>query len=532
MYKAGLPVRGSEPEGSGEAAGAGVNNDPSEAVSGTIGFNAIDGLGSITIAGTALNLASPFPQTVSTNATGTLVITGVSYNGTTGVGSIAYTYTLADNTSGDNTSVSFSVDITDADNDHSPAGNLVINIVDDVPTAHNDTDSLAAGTFGPEGGNVISGVGTTSGAAGADVVGADNAAVVSITGAGGTDTSFSLGLLSIPGTYGTLTMDALGNYNYTRNAGTPGGVTDTFSYKLQDGDGDTSPATLVISIGDSGVTDNIPAPGGATTTVYEAGLPVRGSEPEGSGEAAGAGVNNDPSEAVSGTIGFNAIDGLGSITIAGTALNLASPFPQTVSTNATGTLVITGVSYNGTTGVGSIAYTYTLADNTSGDNTSVSFSVDITDADNDHSPAGNLVINIVDDVPTAHNDSGTQLVENAAVTVNVVANDVFGADGVDIDNNPAIKVALVTGSVTGTGTAVYNNDGTFTYTPGAGEEGTVTFQYRITDGDGDTSVATVTITLLADSTPSPANAVASVDDDGLSGGNTPGGVGDIDATVG
>ena len=280
------------------------------------------------------------------------------------------------------TTDTFNVKVTDNDGS-SATTSLVIDIVDDVPTAHNDTDSLAAGTFGPEGGNVISGVGTTSGAAGADVVGADNAAVVSITGAGGTDTSFSLGLLSIPGTYGTLTMDALGNYNYTRNAGTPGGVTDTFSYKLQDGDGDDLAGHPGDLDGDSGVTDNIPAPGGATTTVYKAGLPVRGSEPEGSGEAAGAGVNNDPSEAVSGTIRFNAIDGLGSITIAGTALNLASPFPQTVSTNATGTLVITGVSYNGATGVGSIAYTYTLADNTSGDNTSVSFSVDITDADND-----------------------------------------------------------------------------------------------------------------------------------------------------
>ena len=107
------------------------------------------------------------------------------------------------------------------------------------------------------------------------------------------------------------------------------------------------------------------------------------------------------------------------------------------------------------------------------------------------------MISIVDDVPTAHNDSGTQSAENAPVTVNVIANDVPGADSVSLTTG----VALVAGSSTGTGTPVYNNDGTFTYTPGAGEQGTVTFQYRITDGDGDTSVATVTITLLADSTP-------------------------------
>ena len=62
-------------------------------------------------------------------------------------------------------------------------------------------------------------------------------------------------------------------------------------------------------------------------------------------------------------------------------------------------------------------------------------------------------------------------------------------------------MALVAGSLTGHGAVVYNNNGTFTYTPSAGEDGTVTFQYRITDGDGDTSIATVTITLLPDAVP-------------------------------
>ncbi len=178
---------------------------------------------------------------------------------------------------------------------------------------------------------------------------------------------------------------------------------------------------------------------------------------------------------------------------------------------------------------GTYSYSYTLSDNTT-DAAGVesdTFSVKVTDSDGDTATTS-LVISIADDVPTAHNDSGTQSAENAPITVNVIANDVPGADSVSLTTG----VALVAGSSTGTGTPVYNNDGTFTYTPGAGEQGTVTFQYRITDGDGDTSVATVTITLLADSVPNPSNAVASVDDDGLSGGNTPGGTGDIDATTG
>ncbi|WP_164763920.1 cadherin-like domain-containing protein, partial [Mesorhizobium sp. M1A.T.Ca.IN.004.03.1.1] len=77
----------------------------------------------------------------------------------------------------------------------------------------------------------------------------------------------------------------------------------------------------------------------------------------------------------------------------------------------------------------------------------------------------------------------------------------------------------------------YNNDGTFTYTPAAGEQGTVTFQYQIVDGDGDPSVATVTINLLNDSTPTigiAAGSDTSVNEAGLPArGGEPAGSGEI-----
>ena len=95
---------------------------------------------------------------------------------------------------------------------------LRIDIIDDVPTARNDTDSVPAATFTAQTGNVITGVGTTSGAAGADTPGADG---VTLTGIHGGTT----GTLAAPGTvagqYGTLTIDAQGNYSYTRSAGSP-----------------------------------------------------------------------------------------------------------------------------------------------------------------------------------------------------------------------------------------------------------------------------------------------------------------------
>ncbi|MES0114379.1 hypothetical protein NKK52_00025 [Mesorhizobium sp. C277A] len=112
-----------------------------------------------------------------TDATGSLTASYV-YNPATGAGTISYSYTLVDNTTGDNTTASFAVVVTDTDGDSAPAGNLVINIIDDVPTAHADTDSVASNQFTAEAGNVLTAVGTTSPVTGIDVLGADGAAVV------------------------------------------------------------------------------------------------------------------------------------------------------------------------------------------------------------------------------------------------------------------------------------------------------------------------------------------------------------------
>ncbi|HMC68063.1 MAG TPA: Ig-like domain-containing protein, partial [Mycobacteriales bacterium] len=157
-------------------------------------------------------------------------------------------------------------------------GSLTVHIVDDVPTARNDTDSVDLQSH-IAAGNVMTGVGTTSGAAGADTVGADNAHVTGVTGAGGSDTSFDAsGNLVVQGAYGTLTIAADGTYTYTANADAPGGATDTFTYTLTDGDGDTSSATLTISN-----PDHMPITGpNATVIVDDDDLP--GGNPGGIGD--------------------------------------------------------------------------------------------------------------------------------------------------------------------------------------------------------------------------------------------------------
>src|SRR3546814_12735637 len=73
-------------------------------------------LASVTINGVAID-PDNLPQTIVSDATGTLVITAFTYDPVTGDGSITYEYTLADNTSGDDTSVTFEVVVTDLDGD-------------------------------------------------------------------------------------------------------------------------------------------------------------------------------------------------------------------------------------------------------------------------------------------------------------------------------------------------------------------------------------------------------------------------------
>ncbi len=474
VSEAGLP--GDRLNGNSESPGSNASSD-SETTTGTIAFTSPDGLASITLNGVEITgVGQKF-----TTPYGELTITSMA------PGAYGYSYTLFDNTNAVGTPADvFAVVVTDTDGDKA-AADLRIAIIDDSPTARADTDSVAAGTYGPESGNVITAAGTTSSPAGADTLGADGAEVSKIASnnvPANTDTSFdSAGNLEVAGQYGTLLIKADGSYTYTRAAGTPGGVSDAFTYTLVDGDGSASTATLTIEIGDATpVITSVPPTGDfdAGTLVYESGLPGRPGEAPGTNEPA-------PSESTSGKVTFAGGDGPVTATINGVPVAPGA----IVTVPGVGTLVVE--TFDPTTG--ELTYTFTLADNTSGDNTSATFDVVVTDVDGDSAP-GTFVIAIQDDAPQAIDDTATQTVENAPVSVDVLANDIQGADSVQPST-----VQLVDGTLSGTGTLVNNGDGTFTYTPGPGENGPVTFDYSITDGDGDSSTATVTIALIADSTP-------------------------------
>ena len=94
-----------------------------------------------------------------------------------------------------------------------------------------------------------------------------------------------------------------------------------------------------------------------------------------------------------------------------------------------------------------------------------------------------LVVNSVNDLPLAVNDS-TSTNEDTATTTNVVANDSDIEDG-------TLSVASVTNP--GHGAVVNNRDGTIKYTPSHNWYGTDSYTYTIVDSNNGSATATVTV---------------------------------------
>ena len=110
------------------------------------------------------------------------------------------------------------------------------------------------------------------------------------------------------------------------------------------------------------------------------------------------------------------------------------------------------------------------------------------DAETDAATVTVSVTAVNNGLPVAVDDpSGATTPEDTAViTVDVLANDTL------LDN--AAITAFDSLSVEG-GTVADNGDGTFTYTPASGFNGTDSFTYTLTDDDAETSTATVTVTV-------------------------------------
>ncbi|AMD00695.1 retention module-containing protein [Halomonas chromatireducens] len=337
-------------------------------------------------------------------------------------------------------------------------GTLKLTFVDDAPLAFDDTASIGEDT--PITVNVMAN----------DTAGAD----------GATLTAASLRNPS----QGTLSFAANGQVTFTPAPGFEGDA--VIDYTITDADGDTASATLTVTVApDSEPTIAISADSDSDS-VAEAGLP--------NGSAAG-----DGSHVTQGTFIIDTgNDGLASLVING------------VNVTAGGTVTGSHGSLEVTPGVGgSFSWTYTLTGPTSGDTTSDSFTLEVTDSDGS-TATDSFTVDIVDDVPVAGNDNGGIVTEDGAVNVlsgSVLGNDSFGADG------PAGGTAGVIWNVTEAqladigqyGSLVLNTDGNWSFTldnslaavQALNADDLLTFNlgYTITDADGDTASATLSLSI-------------------------------------
>jgi len=465
--------------------------------------------------------------------------------------------------------LTFSATLEDGDGDVASDNAFIdlggnVGFQDHGPIANNDSDALAPGNVGIADGNVLTGVGgsDTFGADGvADNVGADVPGRISQIAFGATTLAITDGGSQvINGTFGQLTIFSNGNYSYDRFDDSPGGGSDVFTYTLRDFDGDTDTATLTINIG-----INPPVASAATAKVDDDGLTGVGqfaANPDGSndinandGTETGAGIGNEAiytgslATSVSGGDGdvdFRLVEPADGASIGQETVNYSltdiagvQTLTATIATSPAGRVgtVLFTVTLVKETG----AYTVELKDNVlhpdivaddeNGTTVTAGINFIATDAGNTDSNAATLTVQFNDDVPTAVADTANQPTENVAFTIDALANDRFGIDGVDMSD--ATKVVITANATQGVVT--YSTvTHLFTYTPNAeaGSSSTAdSFTYKIIDADGDVSTATVNITLQPDSTPSATAEVAFVDDDGLSG-NALANVNDINANTG
>ncbi|WP_331695113.1 retention module-containing protein [Pseudomonas sp. ZY71] len=488
VYLNGLDVNGGELTVYEKNLSDGTSPDtPALTQNGTFTVTALDGLQTLTVGGISVvtgGVAAGFPQSIVTPLGSTLTITG--YNPATGV--VSYSYTLVDNETHPNAnganSITENFNVVATDTDGSTAsGQINVNIVDDLPSAHPDAASVAEG--GTVSGNVLNN--DIGGADGPAVTGA----VVGVRAGSDTSTSAIGGLNSnINGTYGYLTLDANGNavYHSNPNAVNGPGAVDVFTYTVRDSDGDESTTTITIDVANS----KLCATSDTDVTVFEKALDLT---KDGADLAPGTVTGSDPTntgETASGTL-------VGSVTGAVGAISYA------LVGSATGNYGQIVLNPNGT-------YTYTLTSPASttphaddGANTlTETFTYQATDS------LGNIVtstivVSIVDDVPKAVNDSNANSASETQLTLtgNVLTNDVQGADVVATGPNAG---PITAGTFTGTyGTLVLNANGTYTYTLNpndadfknlhGGGNGTETFTYTLTDADGDISTANLVLNI-------------------------------------
>jgi outer membrane protein OmpA-like peptidoglycan-associated protein len=328
---------------------------------------------------------------------------------------------------------------------------------------------------------------------------------------------------------------------YTPAANYSGG--DTVGYTITDADGDTSTATLVITVtsvddapsavADSGtvaedaaatdfdVTSNDTGLGDGGLVVAIATPPAHGSASVVAGQVrytpaanyAGSDsvvytVTDGDGDASSATLSLTVTsvdDQPGAVADSGTVAEDAAATDFDVTSNDTGLgdggLVVTIATppAHGSASVVAGQVRYTPAANYAGSDSVV---YTVADGDGDASSATlSLTVTSVDDAPSAVADSGTVAEDAAATDFDVTSNDTGLGDG-------GLVVTIATPPAHGSASVVA---GQVRYTPAANYAGSDSVVYTATDGDGDASSATLSLTVTSvDDAPSAVDDVLTV----------------------
>ena len=223
-----------------------------------IKLTAADGVDDFTVEGRAVITDGVFsPMSFTTPLGATLSFT--AYDAATTTLSVSYSLSAGVDHTGGETSLPnvrekvdrLSLELTDNDGD-TVRSLLNATVYDDGPIAQNDSDVAVVG--GPAAtGNVI-----TDAAAGdagdndngADRAGPDTPLRVSAVRNGPVEdtTPDMLDDFVSTGRFGTLTINANGNYSYVLHSNPEDGVTDSFGYTVRDADGSVSGASLSIQV--------------------------------------------------------------------------------------------------------------------------------------------------------------------------------------------------------------------------------------------------------------------------------------------
>ncbi|MGQ7248413.1 Ig-like domain-containing protein [Halomonas sp. V046] len=531
-------------------------SDPSAddlASRGTFSLGPITSLDSVTIGGTLISvadlLASGESPITITGEFGTLVISGFEK----ATGNVSYVYTLgevADHSQGA-VNDGFVIGVTDVDGDITAnAGTLAFAVIDDTPTAAADRDETINVGNQPSSvadGNVLTGSGgkdPDSLDGKPDSLGADGGAVTGVAVGTGAPSDANVGE-GLAGSYGTFTLNADGSYTYVPDFSDaavsglqPGeSLSDTFTYRITDGDGDAVTTTVTLTLYGS--------PAAVST---DAGSVEEAELGDGSAPATGGAVYDGE------FIVIDLVDSpLASISIGGETFTLedlegfSDSAPSVKLLTDHGYFILTGFTLGSDSGSGvresTVSYRFVLTETAQHGSDPVTDSVDVVVTDSlgnstKDSPKP-LAVEILDDGPDATKDDATigEDASSSTVTGDLIGNDTFGADG-EAGDGPVTGVgagkAAPSGNVGSAVEGLYgkltvNADGSYSYALDnanakvnalqKGETLTETFTYQITDGDGDTTTATLTLVIQgANDAPTASADPIVVDEDGTASG--------------